>query len=110
MHNPSQAFELLARATAAKNFLESQRSEYRKQVDALKQQRERIFVRATEFDDDSLEMHEFHQQLDLIDKHEFELHDKFRTILKRSDAVITKTVNEIVELKFGPNWHYSDLL
>lgn len=99
-----EILKLLERAVRLRSSINERREKHKRKQNEIINARNSLFTQATEYLESSPAMDEFHRQLDLLDKQEFELHDSFKKFLKESDVEITRTVNEIAERKFGPDF------
>ena len=100
----------LARAVHLRYSIVARRAEHKKCVQELTQKRSALYIKATDYLEDSPAMSEFHRQLDLLDKQEFELHDEFKKFLRKADDDLTIAIGEIVRQKFGPDWDFNSAI
>lgn len=100
----------LARAVHLRYSIVTRREEHKKRVQELTEKRSALYIKATDYLEDSPAMSEFHRQLDLLDKQEFELHDEFKKFLRKTDHELTVTIGEIVRERFGPDWDFNSVI
>jgi hypothetical protein len=110
MHMTEALVKSLARAVHLRNSIVTRRDEHKKRVQELTQKRSALYIKATDYLEDSPAMSEFHRQLDLLDKQEFELHDEFKKFLRKTDDDLTIAIGEIVREKFGPDWDFNSAI
>lgn len=99
----------LARAIQVKHTILNRKNEHKASVRKLEEERSALYMQAINFVEDSPAMDEFHRQLDLLDKQEFQLHDEYRKFLRRSDERITIAIREMLQSKFGPDFSWDSI-
>lgn len=95
---------LLEKAVELQQSIKLKKETHAELVKLLKEQRASIIRDATQFAEGSPGEDEANRKLDLLDKKEFDAHERFRNFLKLCDREIQSTIRQIVEQRFGPDW------
>jgi hypothetical protein len=100
----------LVRAVRSRSTLISAKQAYSEKTDEIKNKRQKLLMRATEFIENSPAMDQIHREIDLLDKEESDLYYKFRKTIEDTENDINRIITGMLERRFGPNWNSNSVV
>lgn len=87
----------LERAVSARNILVTSISKHKQRTKEIDEQRSALLMQMTSCEEGSVQYEDIERQIEALDKKEYDLHAKFKKVLKSADKEINGAIERIME-------------
>ena len=90
-------FSDLERAVMARNILVTSTSKHKQRTKEIDEQRNALLMQMTLCEEGSIQYEDIERQIEILDKREYDLHVKFKKILRAADKEINESIGKVME-------------